>query len=114
MLYLLVAIAQNCKKINQKIIKKTVSCNGHGCRMSFLYNFLIQFFYNFKAVRPTNTLLQDYFELRSSSFTFGRTQASSVLLSLNHDLASVHNVNTWGRRYAIEFTSAEVVNLVYG
>ena len=30
----------------------------------------------------------------TSSFTFGRARASSVLLSLNHDLLSIHNVQT--------------------
>ena len=89
MLYLLVAIAQNCKKINQKIIKKTVSCNGHGCRMSFLYNFMIQFFYNFKVVRPTNALFNDHF-------------------------SSVHDVYAGGGGDAVETAAGEVVSLVNG
>ena len=35
-------------------------------------------------------------ELRSSSFTFGRVQASLALPSLNHDLASIDDINALG------------------
>ena len=38
-------------------------------------------------------LLHKNLELRSSSFTFGRTRASSVLLSLNQDLLAINDVN---------------------
>ena len=34
-------------------------------------------------------------ELRSSSFTFGRTRVSSVLRSLHHDLFTVLDIETW-------------------
>ena len=36
-------------------------------------------------------------ELRSSSFMFGRTQASLVLLSLNHDLVTITDVKALAR-----------------
>ena len=42
-------------------------------------------------------LLNHNLELRSSSFTFGRTRTSSVLHSLNHDLFTVDDVDALGK-----------------
>ena len=51
--------AQNYKKIYFKIIRPSarnyfLTCNSHVINHEFFYNFLIQFFYNFEAVRPTH------------------------------------------------------------
>ena len=50
--------AQNYKKIYFKIIRPSarnyfLTCNSHVINHEFFYNFLIQFFCNFEAVRPT-------------------------------------------------------------
>ena len=62
-------------------------CSFTSITEGFIYSFLV-------IVMSSLTLLDDYLELRSSSFPLGRTRASSVLLSLNHDLFTVHNVET--------------------
>ena len=46
-------------------------------------------------------------ELRSSSFPFGRAQASLALLSLNHDLAAVIDIETLGSGLAVETYAVE-------
>ena len=50
--------AQNYKKICFKIVRPAarnyfLTCNSHVINHEFFYNFLIQFFCNFEAVRPT-------------------------------------------------------------
>ena len=57
-------------------------------------------------------LLYHDLELRSSSFTFGRTRTRSVLLSLNHDLLAILDVEAAsGLRH---LTTADVEDAVVG
>ena len=54
---------------------------------------IVGFIYSFFIIAVSSSSLFDYdFELRSSSFPFGKTRASSVLLSLNHDLFTIHDI----------------------
>jgi len=56
-----------------------------------------------------SSLLDHDPEILSSSFTFGRTRASSVLLSLHHDLASVVDIDAALRRLAAELATVQRV-----
>ena len=53
-------------------------------------------------------------ELRSSSFPFGRTRASSILLSLNHDLFTFKYVYTLSGRLAVQSAAVERIPTVIG
>ncbi len=47
-------------------------------------------------------------ELRSKSFTFGKTWASSVLLSLNHDFSAWVDVDSRGRGFGVVRAASDV------
>jgi len=59
-------------------------------------------------------LLNHDLELCSSSFTFGRTRASSILLSLNHDNFTILCIQSFLRRLATELPTVEGVPRVAG
>lgn len=57
------------------------------------------------------SLFHHHLELRSSSLTFGRTGASSVLLSLNHDLLAVLDINALRQSAIRHFATVERVDV---
>ena len=72
--------------------------------MGFIYRFFILLL----------VYLTTIIELRSGSFPFGRTRASSILLSLNHNLFTFKYVHALSAGLAVEAAAVKRIPTVIG